>query len=172
MNLELSLHCVCYCRTFEWQLLNMLCKHLTHSGRVTHICASKQSINASDNGLSPSRRQAIIVTNAGILLIRTLGTNFSEIFSEILTFSFKKMCLKVSSAKWRPFCLGLNVLKVSVKICWSFWSWSQNIPRDLGHSVCCWYPGPWFNILNQSLALPGYPKPWYWQCSINWLCFY
>ena len=29
---------------------------------------------------------------------------------EILTFSFKKLCLKVSSAKWHPFCLGLNVL--------------------------------------------------------------
>ena len=29
---------------------------------------------------------------------------------EILTFSFMKMRLKGSSAKWRPFCLGLNVL--------------------------------------------------------------
>ena len=84
---------------------------LTHWGRVTHIWVSKQSIIASDNGLSPGRRQAIIGTNAGILLIPTLGTNFSEILSKILTFSFKKMCLKVSSAKWRPFCLGLNVLR-------------------------------------------------------------
>ena len=65
---------------------------------------------ASDNGLSPDRRQAIIWTNAGILLIGPLGTNFSEILIEILTFSFKKMRLKVSSAKRRPFCLGLNVL--------------------------------------------------------------
>ena len=29
---------------------------------------------------------------------------------EILTFSFTKMSLKVLSAKWRPFCLGLNEL--------------------------------------------------------------
>ena len=79
---------------------------------MTHICVSKQSVIASDNGLAPTRRQAIIGTNAGILLIPTLGTNFSEILSEILTFSFKKMCLKVSSAKWRPFCLGLNVLRL------------------------------------------------------------
>ena len=62
----------------------------------------------SDNGLSPGRRQAIIWTNAGILLIRTLGTNFSEIVSGINTFSFKKMCFKMSSAKC-PFCLCLNV---------------------------------------------------------------
>ena len=36
----------------------------------------------------------------------------SEILIEIPTLSFKKMRLKVSSAKWRPFCLGLNVLSL------------------------------------------------------------
>ena len=83
---------------------------LAHWGRVTHICVSDLTIIGSDNGLSPGRRQAIIWTNAGILLIGPLGTNFSEILIEILIFSSKKMRLKVSSAKWRPFCLGLNVL--------------------------------------------------------------
>ena len=83
---------------------------LTHWGRVTHICVGKLTIIGSDNGLSPGRRQAIIQTNDGILLIEPLGTNFSEIWSKIHTFSFKKMYLKLSSAKWRPFCLGLNVL--------------------------------------------------------------
>ena len=56
---------------------------------------SNLAIVGSDNGLSPGRRQAIIWTNAGILLIGPLGTNFREILSD----------------KWRPFCLGLNVLK-------------------------------------------------------------
>ena len=83
---------------------------LTHWGRVTHICVSKLTIIGSANGMSPGRRQAIIWTNAGILLIRPLGTNFNEMLIEILTFSLMKMRLKVSSAKWRPFCLGLNVL--------------------------------------------------------------
>ena len=85
---------------------------LTHWGRATHKCVSKLTIIGPDNGLSPGRRQAIIWTNAGILLIRTLGTNFSEILSEIHSFSFKKIPLKMSSGKWRPFCLGLNVLIV------------------------------------------------------------
>ena len=85
--------------------------NLTHWGRVTHICISKLTIIGSDNGLSPGRCQTIIWTNAGVLLIGSLGTNFSEILIEILTFSFKKMHLKISSAKWWPFCLGLNVLK-------------------------------------------------------------
>ena len=70
----------------------------------------KTTIVGSDNGLSPGRRQAIIWPNAGILLIRPLGTNFNEMLIEILIFQFMKICLKVSSAKWRPFCLGLNVL--------------------------------------------------------------
>ena len=80
-------------------------KELTHWGWVTHICVRNLTIIGSDNGLLPDRRQAIIWTNAGILLIGPLGTNFSEILIEILTFSFKKMRLKVSSAKRRPFCL-------------------------------------------------------------------
>ena len=105
-----------YSHGFICVLLKSQCSHssyplsLTHWGRVTHICVSKLSIIGSDNGLSPDRRQAIIWTNAGILLIGPLGTNFSEISIEILTFSFKKMRLKVSSAKRWPFCLGLNVL--------------------------------------------------------------
>ena len=70
-------------------------------------CVKLTSIG-SDNGLSPYLD--IVWTNAGILLIGLLGTNFFEILIEIQTFSFKKMHLMMSSAKWRPFGLGLNVL--------------------------------------------------------------
>ena len=87
---------------------------LTHRGRVTHICVSKLTTIGSDNGLSPRRHQAIIWTNAGILLIRTLEKNFSDILIQIHTFSNKKMHLKMSSGKYRPFCLGLNVLIVII----------------------------------------------------------
>ena len=82
----------------------------THWGRVTHICVSNLTITGSDNGLSPVRCQAIIWTNAGILSIGSLGTNFSEILLRIETFSFTKMHLKMSSAKPQPFRLGLYVL--------------------------------------------------------------
>ena len=63
--------------------LSILGLHLTHWGRVTHLCVSKLTSIASDNGLSPGRRQAIIWTNAEILLIGPLGTNFNEILIEI-----------------------------------------------------------------------------------------
>ena len=94
---------------------------VTHWGRVTHICVSKLIIIGSDNGLSPGRRQAIIWTNAGILLIGPLGTNFSEISSKIHIFSFNKMHLKKSSGIWQPFCLGLNMLMMNSQChgCWS-----------------------------------------------------
>ena len=94
---------------------NCLFKELTHGGRVTHISVSKLTIIGSDNSLTPGRRQAIIWTNTGILLIGPLGTNFSEILIKIHTFSFKRMHLKMSSGKCRPFCFGLNVLIRSTK---------------------------------------------------------
>ena len=52
----------------------------------------------SDNGVSP---------------IRPSGTNFSEILIKIQNFSFTKMQLKISSAKWRPFCPGGEELRKS-----------------------------------------------------------
>ena len=76
---------------------------------MTHIRISDLTIIDSDNALSPRWRPAIIWSNAGILSIGPLGTNFGEILIKIQTFSFKKMHLKMSSVKWRPFCLGLNV---------------------------------------------------------------
>ena len=84
--------------------------NLTHWGRVTHRCVSKLTFIGSDNGLSLGRHQALIRTNAGILLIWPLGTNFSEISIVINIYLLKKMRLKTSSGKWPPSCLGINVL--------------------------------------------------------------
>ena len=85
----------------------------THWGQMTHTCVVKLTIIGSDNGLSPGRRQAIIYTHAGILSIGPMGTNFSQILIEICIFSFKKMHLKMSSGKWRPLWLALNVLRTA-----------------------------------------------------------
>ena len=106
---------------------------------MTYICVSDLTSISSDNGLSPGRRQAIIRTNAGILLIRPLGTNFSEFVVEILIVSFKKLRLKVSSAKRRPFCLGLNEL-------------NQNRNRD-------WFQHPVFGFAGFYQIESGSAKP-------------
>ena len=118
---------------------------LTHWGRVTHICVSKLTIIVSGDGLSPGRHQAIIWTNAGILSIAPLRTNFSEILIEIDIFSFKKIHLKMSSGNWRPFCPGLicptafaqililhAIYSVSLLYCWRMY---QNPLPDLSITV-------------------------------------
>ena len=94
---------------------DVISRTLTHWGWVMHICIVKLTIIGSNNGLAPEWRQAIIWTNARILLIGPLGTNFSEILIGIQTFTFNKMHLKMSSAKWHPFCLSLNVLTEQVR---------------------------------------------------------
>ena len=69
----------------------------------------------SGNGLSPVRRQAFTWTTAGLLSIRLLGTGFSKIWMAFNYFHFKKMLLKMSSAKWWPFCPWGYEL---IKFCW------------------------------------------------------
>ena len=122
------------------KLLYLLCPIRS----VQHICfrcVSKLTIIVSGNGLAPGRCQAIIWTNIGMLLIGPLGTNFSEILIEIYTFSFRKMHLKMSTVKCRPFCLGLNVLKTlhdAVRIMGSIWPNSARCQPILGasHQIC------------------------------------
>ena len=60
------------------------------------------------------RTLTIIWINAGILLIGPLRTNFSGIVIGIQT--FKKMHLKMSSGKCRPFFLGLDVLRAHIGV--------------------------------------------------------
>ena len=115
-----------------------------HWGRVTYICVSDLTNIGSDNGLSPGRCQSIIRTNAGLLLIGPLGTNLSEIIIEILAFSFRKMRLKVSSAKWRPFWLGLNVIYRHIYYEMSpmhmhIYIYHEMSPASLKDVFCSWY---------------------------------
>ena len=95
---------------FKTPTATYLCAHKVMMTWADHICVFNLTTIGSDNVLSPGRHQAIIRTNAGILLIGPLGTNFCEISIGIQAFSFKKMHAKMSSVKWRSFCLGLNVL--------------------------------------------------------------
>ena len=91
---------------------------LTHSSWVMHICIGNVTIIGSDNDLSPGQRQAIIWTNTGILLIKPLGTKFSENLIKIHIFSFKKLHLQMSSVKLHPSYLCLKE------------AWTKNQSRD------------------------------------------
>ena len=117
--------------------------HLTHWGRVLHICVGDLTIIGSDNGLLPGRHQAITWTNVGILLTWPLGTNYSEMLIEIHIFSFKKIHLKMPSGKWRPFCLSLNVLNINL----------------LRPSDAIWRQKIWLDIDSDNGSLADVTKP-------------
>ena len=124
---------------------------LTHWDRVAHIGVSRLDITGSDNGLSPGRRQGIIWTNAGKLLIWPLGTNLIEIFIEIYIFSFKKMHLKMPSGNWQPMLSLLQWVNCTHEF-------SRMIhPRAFfsgnTHDVYSWYQ---FEITN-SILKPHFP---------------
>ena len=123
---------------------------LTHWGGVPQICVSKLNIIGSDNALSPNRCQTIIWTNAEILLIEPSVTNFSEISIELHIFSFGKMHFKMSSGKWRPFCLGLNavsvVFKIAVIFCSGFNVLNKLCWRELGKSATWNSFGLWSDL--------------------------
>ena len=129
-----------------------------------YICVSKLTIIGSDNGLSPDRHQAIIWTNAGLLLIRPLGTNFSEILIEILTFSFKKIRLKVSSAKRRPFCLGLNVLLL-IMIFGNWGRFNQLMPSDAFEIIVS-------SAMSSMVQVTARLKPYYLNCKSHNKAFF
>ena len=108
-----------------------------------------------------------------ILLIRTLGTNFSPTLSEIHTFLFKKMHLDMSSVKWWPFCFCLTVL---TQISWvnhmgNTGPWTSVTPRvTTGQLICI---GSAFNVLtsdcctNLSWSLSVVYKPWLLEVLYN-----
>ena len=48
-----------------------------------YMRVTKLTVIGSDNALSPARRQAISWSNAGILSLGHMGTNFREITIEI-----------------------------------------------------------------------------------------
>ena len=86
--------------------------YLTHWDRATHIiCVGKLTIIGLDNGLLPGRREAIIWTNAGILIIGPQGTNFHEIKIIIPIFwfmkkTFENVVWKMAAILSRPQCLS------------------------------------------------------------------
>ena len=89
-NMSVSIYENTMCRsknislTSRWkmQIYSNLIEIAARAAQSVYLGYQRNSLRPND-GLSPIRRQAIIWTNAGILLIWPLGTNFSEIFIEI-----------------------------------------------------------------------------------------
>ena len=84
-----------------------------------HICICNLTIIGLDNGLSPGRCQAIIWTNARILLIEPLGTNFSEIFNKnsnifIQENAFESVACEMAAILSQPQCVNKDSSGVDI----------------------------------------------------------
>ena len=131
---------------------------------MTHICFSKLTIIGSDNGLWPGRCQAIVWTNARLLFIGPLGTNFNEILIKIHTLSFKNFHLKMLSGKWRPFCPSLNNVRCMTQI-WRLEICSSKQQKE------CFVPKKKLDDVSP-ISLAGWrerrSRCW-WDVSLSWL---
>ena len=97
------------------------------------------------NDLLPVWHLAITQTNADLLSVEPLRTNFSAISIGIQTFLWRKMPLKMSSAKWQPFCSGLNVSVGSYEV--EYHCMVQSCFWQIGNlCILDWVFGDVFNI--------------------------
>ena len=128
---------------------------------MTHICARELTIIGSDNGLSPGRRQAIIWTNARILLIGPVGNKLQWNLKRNLYIFIQEAVFQISSKNWRPFCLGIDVIKVLKCAQWILKSY-LGLTRSIS-----WLLMPWL------LTSPGHQQQWHWLCRIcrSWSYF-
>ena len=96
-----------------------------------YICASKLTIIGTDNDLSLGRRQAIIWTNAGILLTRNFRTDVSESLSKIHTFSFTQMSLDICE-------MAATLFQSQCVILWNFYQVSNVKWGVFTEQICLW----------------------------------
>ena len=97
----------------EGELRGVFCE-LTHWGRMTHICVSKLTIIGPGNGLSPGRRQAIVWTNIGILLIGPLSNKLQwNLYRNSYIFihenAFENVVWKMVAILSRPQCVKIMI---------------------------------------------------------------
>ena len=147
-------------RASKMSVYGCLCQ-LVGAGWQTRVSVNNSI--GSDNGLSPGRRQGIIWTNAAILFFRPLGVIFNKILIEIHIIAFKKIHFEMSSGKWRPFCLGLNLLTIHV------WQCNRCSVTNALVVACCWITSKyvvrqcqWIWQLGNILMGWGHQQPQYW----------
>ena len=146
-------------------------------------------------GLSPVRRQTITWINARLLSVGLRGTNseiwieilafsfkkmhLKKIWIEILAFSFKKMHLKMLSGKWRPFCPGgggvqtqyLSMLCVDISyfLCFCFYICPNLIAVDDKSAITHNHS---ISIVNHWCYERSFSRFWYELvnlCTLRWI---
>ena len=120
----------------------------TSSPLVPHICVGELGQQRFKWWLGAEQATSHYLNQCWTIVKWTLRNKFQWKFIEILTFSFKKICLNISSAKWRPFCPGENeFIKLSIFLtapgcgpasdfAWIMWTLPSNMwLRSLGRVI-------------------------------------
>ena len=91
--------------------------YLTHWGWVMHILISKLTIISLDNGLSPGRRQAIIWTNVGILLIGPFQWNLNQnLYIFIQENAFENVIRKLRAILYQLQCVNKSIQLLHIDV--------------------------------------------------------
>ena len=140
-----------------------------------YMCQGTSVIYGSDGGLKPTRCQVITLTSADLLSLRSIGTNFCEFQMENTNNVFPENALGMSSAKWRSFYSGLNLLTRFLQIV-------EEISRerhrdDVTTSQRFWVTDPRWEESTVSQRIPLTNGQWCanFRCSLmlswtNWCC--
>ena len=89
-----------------WLALTLDWDRLTHLPLVPHVCVSESHQHWLRLWLVAYSAPSHYLNQCWDIVNWTLGTNFSEISIKRKDLSFTKMQMKISSAKWQPFCPG------------------------------------------------------------------
>ena len=137
---------------------------------MTHIWISKLTWICSEYGLLHGWHEAIVWTNALILLSGTLWTNICEILIEMYTFSLKKMHFKMLSGKWCQFCLGLKVLSYCSSCTIKSFRYCTIYPKQLCTGMICICTSQHIELFSDlnNLHIIYIGKGWMWPFS----CFF
>ena len=96
----------------SWQRASGACSSLNHWGRMTHTYVSKLRHHWYRWWLAPVRRQVIIWTRAGILLIGSMKTNFSDFYLSIfIQYPYRKniwKCLLRNDRHFASACVNMG----------------------------------------------------------------
>ena len=146
---------------------HVISPHLTHWGRVMHICIGNLTIIGSDNGLAHSRRQAYLNQCWNILnwtLRNKLQWNFKQnLYIFIQENAFDCVVCEMAAILSRPQCVKCHRLLKFTQGRQEYWTqlislllmaWGCLEP---GHQL--WY---WFSLLG---------KCWFQWAAEDWLPF-
>ena len=111
----------------------------------------------------------LLKTNVDLLWMISLGTNLTEIWIKIQSFSLKKMHFNMSSAKHRPFCSGVKCFRAPMTTAMraQYHAWSATRQCFVITSIDHWNkPQICYRLPGISYIASFMTGPHWWLCGL------